>query len=89
MLWPASRRAAVAEEIRRLKVELDQSAAEINKRQQTLVDGLLTAMEMQVIEALQALVKEEGVSMLLKESAVYHADDYHNLTDKLAAKLSQ
>jgi len=45
-------------------------------------------MNQRALIALQALVDEMEITLLLQESAVYHATEEHNVTSQLAAKLN-
>ena len=46
-------------------------------------------MNAAALQALEEIIVEENISLLLRETAVYDADDSHNLTALLSEKLSQ
>lgn len=72
-----------------LTADLQLNQQKIQAERERVVRQINAAMNQPALEALQSLVDEEGISLLLKESAVYHATDAHNVTSKLAAKLSK
>lgn len=71
-----------------LTADLNLNNQKIQAEREQVVRQINAAMNQPALEALQALVDDEGISLLLKESSVYHATDAHNVTSKLAAKLS-
>lgn len=72
-----------------LTADLKLNQQKIQAEREQVVRQINAAMNQPALEALQTLVDEEGISLLLKENAVYHATDAHNVTSKLAAKLSK
>jgi outer membrane protein len=71
-----------------LTEDLQLNNQRIQSERETVVRRINQAMNQRALTALQELVEEEGVTLLLQESAVYHATDEHNITQKLAAKLN-
>lgn len=72
-----------------LTADLKLNQQKIQAEREQVVRQINAAMNQPALEALQTLVDEEGISLLLKENSVYHAADTHNVTSKLAAKLSK
>ena len=72
-----------------LTADIQLNQQKIQAEREQVVRQINAAMNQPALEALQALVEEEGISLLLKENSVYHATDAHNVTSKLAAKLSK
>ncbi|MEQ9021332.1 MAG: hypothetical protein RLN82_01060, partial [Pseudomonadales bacterium] len=60
----------------------------IQSEREAVVRRINQAMNQRALTALQELIEEEGVTLLLQESAVYHATEEHNITSQLAAKLN-
>lgn len=69
--------------------DLSLSSNKINSEQERVVGEIISSMNAQALEALEELIQEQNISLLLQETAVYHAEDTHNLTAALAEKLSQ
>ena len=72
-----------------LTADLQLNNQKIQAEREAVVRQINATMNQPALVALQELVDEEGITLLLQESAVYHATDEHNVTAKLAAKLSQ
>lgn len=71
-----------------LTEDLQLNNQRIQSQRETVVRRINQTMNQRALTALQELVEEEGVTLLLQESAVYHATDEHNMTSQLAAKLN-
>ncbi len=75
---------------RQFKVaDLQLAQQKIQSEQERVIAEINAAMSEQAQAALQQLITDEGVTLLLRETAVYYATPEHDLTGKLAAKLSQ
>ena len=72
-----------------LTADLKLNQQKIKAEQDQVVGQINATMEKPALEALKTLVDEEGISLLLKSNSVYHAADAHDVTSKLAAKLSE
>lgn len=68
--------------------DLELAQKKIQSEQERVVQEINNEMNDEAIAALEELIQEEGITLLLRENAVYHASVEHNLTDKLATKLS-
>lgn len=71
-----------------LTEDLQVNNQRIQAERETVVRRINQAMNQRALAALQELVDEEGVTLLLQESAVYHATEEHNVTEQLAARLN-
>lgn len=71
-----------------LTEDLQLNNQRIQSERETVVRRINQAMNQRALTALQELVEEEEITLLLQESAVYHATEEHNVTAKLAAKLN-
>lgn len=69
--------------------DLQLASQKIQAEREQVIGQIYAAMNERALTALQELIEEEGVTLLLKETAVYQATSVHNLTAKLAAKLGQ
>ena len=69
--------------------DLNLSSNKINSERERVVSEIINSMNTQALEALEQLIEEQNISLLLQETAVYHAAETHNLTAALAEKLSQ
>ncbi|MEQ9567439.1 MAG: OmpH family outer membrane protein, partial [Pseudomonadales bacterium] len=71
-----------------LTEDLQVNNQRIQSEREAVVRRINQAMNQRALTALQELIEEEGVTLLLQESAVYHATEEHNITSQLAAKLN-
>jgi Skp family chaperone for outer membrane proteins len=71
-----------------LTADLQLNNQKIQSEREGVVRQINAAMNQRALVALQELVEEEEITLLLQESAVYHATEAHNVTAKLAAKLN-
>ncbi len=69
--------------------DLQLTQQKLQAEQERVVNAINRTLNNRAMEALEQLIADEGVTLLLRESAVYQASAEHNLTAKLAAKLSQ
>jgi outer membrane protein len=75
---------------RQFKVaDLQLATQKIQAERERVVGEIIDAMNDRALEALEAIINEEQITLLLRESAVYHAADAHNVTRALAERLSQ
>ena len=72
-----------------LTADIQLNQQKIQAEREQVVRQINAVMNQPALEALQAMVEEEGISLLLKENSVHYATDAHNVTSKLAAKLSK
>ena len=70
-----------------LTADLQLNNQKIQSEREGVVRQINQAMNQRALAALQALVEETQITLLLQESAVYHATNEHNVTAQLAAKL--
>ncbi len=69
--------------------DLQLTTQKIQSERERVIGEIITAMNDAALAALEEIIEEEGISLLLRETAVYDADESHNITALLAAKLSQ
>lgn len=69
--------------------DLQLATQKIQSEQERVLGEVLASMNDAALLALQQIIEEEGIALLLRETAVYDADEEHNITALLAAKLSQ
>lgn len=69
--------------------DLNLSSNKINSERERVINNIISSMNNQAVEALEQLIEEQNISLLLQETSVYHAAETHNLTAALAEKLSQ
>ena len=87
--WDAERIAEYQKQRQFLQADLELNGRKIQTDQQAVVQSIYTAMNQPALEALQELIQEESITLLLKADSVYHATVEHDLTQKLALKLGQ
>ena len=87
--WDAERIAEYQKQRQFLQADLELNGRKIQTDQQAAVQSIYAAMNQPAQEALQELIAEESVTLLLKAEAVYHATVEHDLTQKLALKLGK
>lgn len=74
---------------RQFKVaDLQLTSQKIQSERERVINAVIEAMNDQAIAALEEIIEEENISVLLRESAVYSADAEHNVTALLVEKLS-
>lgn len=71
-----------------LTADLQLNNQKIQSEREAVVRQINQAMNQRALAALQELVDETQITLLLQESAVYHATEEHNVTSQLAAKLN-
>ena len=71
-----------------LTEDLQVNNQRIQSEREAVVRRINQAMNQRALTSLQELIEEEGVTLLLQESAVYHATEEHNITPQLTAKLN-
>ena len=71
-----------------LTADLQLNNQKIQSEREAVVRQINQAMNQRALTALQALVDEMEITLLLQESVVYHATEEHNVTSQLAAKLN-
>jgi len=71
-----------------LTADLQLNNQKIQSEREAVYRQINQAMYQRALTALQALVDEMEITLLLQESAVYHATEEHNVTSQLAAKLN-
>lgn len=87
--WTEARYATYQRQ-RQFKVaDLELAQQKVQAEQERVVNDINVAMNEQAQTALQGLIEDEGVTVLLRASSVIFFTPEHDLTAKLAAKLSQ
>jgi Skp family chaperone for outer membrane proteins len=69
--------------------DLQLTTQKIQSERERVISEVLAAMNDAALQALEQIIEEEEIGLLLRETAVYDADESHNLTGLLAEKLSQ
>ncbi|GEM_PF-2022103 len=69
--------------------DLQLTTQKIQSERERVIGEIINSMNAPALEALEQIIEEESISLLLRETAVYDADDSHNLTSLLSEKLSQ
>lgn len=69
--------------------DLQLTTQKIQSERERVIGEVIAAMNDSALVALEQIIEEEGIGLLLRETAVYDADEAHNLTGLLAEKLSQ
>ena len=91
--WQQDKDAAKIGEYQRqrqfLAADLELNNKKIQAERERVVRQLINRMRPAAAEALQEIIKDEKISLLLDHNAVHHAADAHNITVKLAARLSK
>ncbi len=87
--WSADEVAEYQKQRQFLTADLQLNQQKIQTERERVVRQINATMNQAALAALQELVQEDGISLLLQENAVYHATDDHNVTAKLVAKLSE
>lgn len=85
--WSQAQLAEYNKQRQFLTADLQLNNQKIQSEREAAVRQINAAMNQRALTALQELVEEEGITLLLQESSVYHATDEHNVTSKLATKL--
>lgn len=71
-----------------LTADLQLNNQKIQSEREAVVRQINQEMNQRALAALQALVDETEITLLLQEGAVYLATEEHNFTSQLAAKLN-
>lgn len=85
--WDAERLAEYNKQRQFLQADLELNGRKIQADQQAAVQSINAAMTQRAQAALQELIEEESITLLLKEDSVYHATTVHDITQKLALKI--
>ena len=85
--WDAERVAEYNKQRQFLQADLELNGRKIQADQQAAVQNINAAMNQRAQTALQELIEEESITLLLREDSVYHATQVHDITQKLALKL--
>lgn len=85
--WGAEQVAEYNKQRQFLQADLELNGRKIQTDQQAAVQSINAAMNQRAQIALQELIAEESITLLLKEDSVYHATAVHDITQKLALKL--
>lgn len=72
-----------------LAADLNLNQEKLQREQSVLLEQIELAMNEPVRTALGQLIEEEGITMLLRDTAVYQATPLHDITLKLIEKLNQ
>lgn len=72
-----------------LAADLNLNQEKLQREQETILVQIEAAMSQPVREAVAELIEEEGITMLLRETAVYQATSLHDITLKLVEKLNK
>ena len=87
--WDADRLAEYNKQRQFLQADLELNGRKIQADQQAAVQNINAAVNQRAQVALQELIEEDSITLLLKEDAVYHATEVHDITQKLAEKLGK
>ena len=68
--------------------DLQLASQKLQSERERVIGEVIDAMNDQAIAALEEIIAEQNISILLRESAVYSADAEHNVTGLLIEKLS-
>ncbi len=68
--------------------DLQLTSQKIQSERERVINAVIEAMNDQAIGALEEIIEEQSISLLLRESSVYSADADHNVTALLVEKLS-
>ena len=69
--------------------DLQLNTQKINSERERVINEVIASMNEPALAALEQIIEEEQIGLLLRETAVYDADASHNITELLAEKLSQ
>ena len=69
--------------------DLQLTTQKIQSERERVIGEVIAAMNDLALQALEQIIEEEAIGLLLRETAVYDADESHNVTGLLAEKLSQ
>jgi|TARA_B110000483_G_scaffold145435_1_gene173614 Skp family chaperone for outer membrane proteins len=69
--------------------DLQLTTQKIQSERERVMGEIINSMNAAALQALEEIIVEEDISLLLRETAVYDADDSHNLTSLLSEKISQ
>lgn len=87
--WTEARYATYQRQRQFRVADIELAQQKVQAEQERVINEINVAMTEQAQTALQELIEDEGVTVLLRASAVYTFTPEHDLTGKLAAKLSQ
>ncbi len=87
--WNEARFATYNKQRQFKAADLQLTQQKVQAEQERVVNEVNAAMNDRALAALEQLIQDEGITLLLRANAVYHATAAHNLTAKLAAKLSE
>lgn len=86
--WSRERLAEYNRQRQFIAEDLQVNNQRIQSEREAAVRQINQTMNQRALTALQELIDEEEVTLLLQESAVYHATEEHNLTPELSVKLN-
>ncbi len=71
------------------QTEMQAVAEQIQVQEQSVIAGVMQALEPVARKALEEIVDEQNISLLFKAEAIYHSNNYHNVTRALTTKLNE
>lgn len=87
--WGAERVAEYNKQRQFLQADLELNVKKRRADQQAVIQSIYAAMGQKAQSALGELIESESITLLLAQEAVIHASPIHDLTSKLAEKLSK
>lgn len=89
MTWSEEQKADYAKQAEYLRADLELTARKLESEVRALQGGIVRELQPKALEALQELVEQEGIDLLLRADAVLLAKPELNLTARLTERLNQ
>ncbi|HEY8384894.1 MAG TPA: OmpH family outer membrane protein [Porticoccaceae bacterium] len=89
LTWSESEAADYQKRMEYLRADIELTARKLESEVRALQNSIINELQPKAQEALQELVQQEGVTVLLRSEAVLMANPEVNLTSKLTEKLNQ
>ncbi|MAT52533.1 MAG: hypothetical protein CMK32_15250 [Porticoccaceae bacterium] len=89
LTWSEEQAAEYQKKMEYLRADIELTARKLEAEVRGLQNRIVKELQPKALEALQELVKQEGITILLRSEAVLLADPDINLTAKLTERLNQ
>jgi len=89
LTWSESEAADYQKRMEYLRADIELTARKLESEVRSLQNSIINELQPKAQEALQELVEQEGVTVLLRSEAVLMASPELNLTPKLTERLNQ
>jgi len=88
MTWSAEQKDEFQKKMEYMRADIELTARKLESEARTLQNSIVRELQPKALEAIQELVSQEGITVLLRADAVLMAKPEINLTEKLTEKLN-